>query len=312
MKVSVDGREFLADPEEKRQFDDALAMLRNGDFDKAAASFGGFLRRYPGQRLRRQRALLAGQCAVRQARVQGSDRLVSRPGQQRAGPSARARGAAGGGQLPGRGQGHQGRARHHRRADQGLPEVRSRAGGPRAACGAKVARRGSGRARRQASKSLASPSSPWRAARARSRSVQPSAGSRDAVARDAHPPSGGPLMNRSLSSRRASACTVAAVLSLGVSWPASAAEPAVLIQAAKRSPAPPWAAGDERGMANTLGPITLAALRVAHGAAARADLRGLVRAQQHDAQVAVRQPRGHAVQGAPRACRSRRMRSTAR
>ncbi len=46
-KVSVDGREFLADPEEKRQFDDALAVLRNGDFDKAAASFGGFLRRYP-------------------------------------------------------------------------------------------------------------------------------------------------------------------------------------------------------------------------------------------------------------------------
>jgi len=47
VKVSVDGREFLADPEEKRQFDDALAVLRSGDFDKAAASFGGFLRRYP-------------------------------------------------------------------------------------------------------------------------------------------------------------------------------------------------------------------------------------------------------------------------
>ena len=47
MKVSVDGREFMADPEEKRQFDDALAMLRNGEFDKAASSFGSFLRRYP-------------------------------------------------------------------------------------------------------------------------------------------------------------------------------------------------------------------------------------------------------------------------
>jgi len=47
MKVSVDGREFMADPEEKRQFDDALATLRNGEFDKAAASFAGFLRRYP-------------------------------------------------------------------------------------------------------------------------------------------------------------------------------------------------------------------------------------------------------------------------
>ncbi|HEY6356022.1 MAG TPA: tol-pal system protein YbgF [Burkholderiaceae bacterium] len=47
VKVSVDGRDFMADPEEKRQFDDALAVLRNGDFDKAAAAFGGFLRRYP-------------------------------------------------------------------------------------------------------------------------------------------------------------------------------------------------------------------------------------------------------------------------
>ena len=64
-------------------------------------------------------------------------------------------------------------------------------------------------------------------------------------------------MNRSLCSRRASVRTFAAVLSLGVSWPAAAAEPAVLIQSAKRSPAPPWRAGDELGMANTLGPITL-------------------------------------------------------
>ena len=47
MKVSVDGREFMADPEEKRQFEDALVILRNGDFDKAAVAFGGFLRRYP-------------------------------------------------------------------------------------------------------------------------------------------------------------------------------------------------------------------------------------------------------------------------
>jgi len=48
IKVSVDGREFMADPEEKRQFDDALAVLRGGDFDKAAQSFAGFLRRFPG------------------------------------------------------------------------------------------------------------------------------------------------------------------------------------------------------------------------------------------------------------------------
>jgi len=48
IRVSVDGREFMADPEEKRQFDEALAGLRGGDFEKASLMFGGFLRRYPG------------------------------------------------------------------------------------------------------------------------------------------------------------------------------------------------------------------------------------------------------------------------
>lgn len=48
VRVSNDGREFMADPEEKRQFDDALAVLRGGEFDKAATLFGTFVRRYPG------------------------------------------------------------------------------------------------------------------------------------------------------------------------------------------------------------------------------------------------------------------------
>lgn len=48
IKATVDGRDFMADPEEKRQFDDALAILRGGDFDKAAVMFGSFVRRYPG------------------------------------------------------------------------------------------------------------------------------------------------------------------------------------------------------------------------------------------------------------------------
>jgi tol-pal system protein YbgF len=46
-KVSVDGQEFLADAEEKRQFDEALAVFRSGAFDKAAVQFGGFIRRFP-------------------------------------------------------------------------------------------------------------------------------------------------------------------------------------------------------------------------------------------------------------------------
>ncbi|MEO7850799.1 MAG: tol-pal system protein YbgF [Rubrivivax sp.] len=46
-KVSHDGREFMAEPDEKRQFDDALAVLRTGDFDKANIAFVNYLRRWP-------------------------------------------------------------------------------------------------------------------------------------------------------------------------------------------------------------------------------------------------------------------------
>jgi tol-pal system protein YbgF len=46
-KVAVDGKEFTADPEENRGYDEAIATLRAGDFDKAVAALGNFLRRYP-------------------------------------------------------------------------------------------------------------------------------------------------------------------------------------------------------------------------------------------------------------------------
>lgn len=48
LTVSLDGQEFLAEPDEKRQFEEALAALRGGDFDRALAAFGAFSRRYPG------------------------------------------------------------------------------------------------------------------------------------------------------------------------------------------------------------------------------------------------------------------------
>jgi tol-pal system protein YbgF len=48
IRLTVDGREFNAEPEEKRQFEEALAQLRGGDFDKASTMFTGFVRRYPG------------------------------------------------------------------------------------------------------------------------------------------------------------------------------------------------------------------------------------------------------------------------
>lgn len=46
-KVSIDGREFQADPAEKRAYDDAIAAIRSGDFDGAATAFANFQTRYP-------------------------------------------------------------------------------------------------------------------------------------------------------------------------------------------------------------------------------------------------------------------------
>jgi tol-pal system protein YbgF len=48
VKVVLDGREFLADPEEKKAYEDAIASLRGGDFDKSVAVLAAFQRRYPG------------------------------------------------------------------------------------------------------------------------------------------------------------------------------------------------------------------------------------------------------------------------
>ena len=46
VKVSLDGREFMADPTEKRDFEAALAIFRKGDFAAAQPVFLDFLRRY--------------------------------------------------------------------------------------------------------------------------------------------------------------------------------------------------------------------------------------------------------------------------
>ncbi len=47
-KVALDGKEFVAEPDEKRSHDQAMAVLRGGDFDKAAPALAGFLQRYSG------------------------------------------------------------------------------------------------------------------------------------------------------------------------------------------------------------------------------------------------------------------------
>lgn len=48
VKVSIEGKEALVDPEEKRAFDDALAAIRGGDFDKSVGMLSAFQRRYAG------------------------------------------------------------------------------------------------------------------------------------------------------------------------------------------------------------------------------------------------------------------------
>jgi tol-pal system protein YbgF len=46
-KVTVDGREFVADPAESREYEAALAVFRKGDFAAAQTAFLGFIKRYP-------------------------------------------------------------------------------------------------------------------------------------------------------------------------------------------------------------------------------------------------------------------------
>ena len=45
--VALDGKEFVAEPDERRAYDDAMALLRKGDFAAAATAFGAFQKRWP-------------------------------------------------------------------------------------------------------------------------------------------------------------------------------------------------------------------------------------------------------------------------
>ena len=46
-KVTVDGREFVADPAEASAFEAALAVFRRGEFPAAQAAFADFVKKYP-------------------------------------------------------------------------------------------------------------------------------------------------------------------------------------------------------------------------------------------------------------------------
>lgn len=47
-RVTLDGVEFSASPEEKRDYDAAMDLLRRSEFGAASAAYSGFLRRFPG------------------------------------------------------------------------------------------------------------------------------------------------------------------------------------------------------------------------------------------------------------------------
>src|SRR5215212_2944532 len=46
-KVTLDDREFLAEPDEKRQYDESIAAVRKGEFDRATVQLTTMLRRWP-------------------------------------------------------------------------------------------------------------------------------------------------------------------------------------------------------------------------------------------------------------------------
>ncbi len=46
-KVQLDGKEFQVEPEERRQYEAAMGLIRRGDFAEAGSAMAGFLRRFP-------------------------------------------------------------------------------------------------------------------------------------------------------------------------------------------------------------------------------------------------------------------------
>ena len=47
VKVTVDGKDFVADPAERQEYENALSALRKSDFAAAQAGFVGLIRQYP-------------------------------------------------------------------------------------------------------------------------------------------------------------------------------------------------------------------------------------------------------------------------
>jgi tol-pal system protein YbgF len=48
VKVTLDGKEFVVEQDERKAYEEAIGVIRNGDFDKAVAMLTAFQRRYVG------------------------------------------------------------------------------------------------------------------------------------------------------------------------------------------------------------------------------------------------------------------------
>ena len=139
MKATMDGREFTVEPEKRRQFEEALGVLRTGDYAGAAVALGAFQKRWPSSgytdAARFWRAM-----PLRKARLQRVARCLQDLHRRRARPPARARGNACGRECAPRDEGPQ--------VGQGLAdrsgEAASRVGscdcGAGTACGVEVDR----------------------------------------------------------------------------------------------------------------------------------------------------------------------------
>ena len=46
-KVTLDGKEFTAEPDEKRQYDEAMELFRKSDFPATVSALTAFRKRYP-------------------------------------------------------------------------------------------------------------------------------------------------------------------------------------------------------------------------------------------------------------------------
>ena len=128
-KVTVDGREFVAEPAEKQEFEAALAVMRKGEFAPAQTAFSNFLKRYPQSGYKAPALFWLGnaQYALRNYRdaITNFRTLVATDTEHVRAPEA----VLADGQLPDRAQGHQGRAQDAGRPAQGLSAVRSCCGG---------------------------------------------------------------------------------------------------------------------------------------------------------------------------------------